>query len=61
MLLGSLEDDKTTIRFTIFPRVYQEIPYGALVKNRLYVMKGMLDYDNKNELTFAISNIASIK
>jgi DNA polymerase-3 subunit alpha len=61
MLLGSLEDDKSTIRFTIFPKVYGQIPYGTIVKNKLFVMRGTLEYDNKKELTFTITNIAPIK
>ena len=61
MLLGSIEDDTTTVRFTIFPKTYQNIPYGALVKNKLYVMRGSLELDNKNELSFSITNIAPIK
>ena len=61
MLLGSIEDDTQTLGFTIFPKVYQTIPFGTIVKNKLYVMKGILELDNKNELSFSITNIALIK
>ena len=61
MLLGSIEDDITTIRFTIFPKAYEAIPYGAITKNKLYAMRGILENDNKGEPSFSISKLAPIE
>ncbi|RIA78217.1 DNA polymerase-3 subunit alpha [Anaeroplasma bactoclasticum] len=61
MLLGSIEDDITTIRFTIFPKAYETIPYGAITKNKLYAMRGILETDNKGEPSFSISKLAPIE
>ena len=58
MVLGMLEDDARNIKFTIFPRIYEKLPYGVLVKNKLYVLRGILEEDNKKELSFSISNVA---
>ena len=61
MLLGTIEDDIKSFRFTIFPKSYEAIPYGAITKNKLYVMRGILELDNKGEPSFSISKLAPIE
>ena len=61
MVLGMLEDETRNIKFTIFPRIYEKLPYGVLVKNKLYVLRGILEEDNKKELSFSISNVAIVE
>ena len=60
MVLGMLEDDARNIKFTIFPRIYEKLPYGVLAKNTLSVLRGILEEDTQQELSLYISNFACI-
>ena len=60
MLLGSIEDEAKTVKFTIFPSDYKEIKKQSLMYNTLYVGYGKLDLDNKGEETVVISQIIKI-
>ncbi len=60
MLLGTIEDEVKTVKFTIFPSDYKEIKKQALAYNTLYAATGVLDLDNRKEETFVISNIVKV-
>jgi DNA polymerase-3 subunit alpha len=60
MLLGSIEDEQKSVKFTIFPSDYKEIKKVGLFYNSLYVAYGGLELDNKQEETFVISKILKL-
>ena len=61
MLLGSIEDELSSIHMTIFPKTYKDIPTGILNTSSLYAISGILERDNRNELSYTISRIIEIK
>lgn len=61
MAVGSMEDEATSYHITIFPKTYRDIPKGALKTEKLYALTGVLDKDNRGELSFTISRIIEIK
>ena len=61
MMLGSISDEFNTIRFTIFPQAYKDIDKKDIIYNKLYLLFGSLEKDNKEEYSFIISSIKSIE
>lgn len=60
MAVGSIEDQYTTKKFVIFPRVFSELEF-ELNKNDLYLILAKLELDNKKEECFTVLKIAPIK
>lgn len=57
MLVLEIEDDKKSLHAIIFPKVYKEIPKGVLQTGVLYNVSGVLERDNRNELSYTITRI----
>lgn len=60
MLVGTLEDQNSSKKFTIFPKIYNSLDF-KIDKNTLYLVLAKLEKDNKNEDCFTIFKIAPVK
>ena len=57
MAFGSISDGKNELRFVIFTKNYKELN-NKLIKSKLYVINGRLEFDkDKNSTTFIINKI----
>ena len=61
MMLGSIADEFNTVKFTIFPQAYKDIDKKDIIYNKLYLIFGSLEKDNKEEYSFIISGIKNIE
>ena len=60
MLVGKIEDDMGICKFVIFPKTYKNINVEIL-KNRLYLVIGRMDSDNRGEDSFVVDSIKLIE
>jgi DNA polymerase-3 subunit alpha len=59
MIVGTIEDDTSNLKFVIFPRVLKELDFEINTSN-LYLVLGRLSKDNKDELNFVVNKIAPL-
>ena len=61
MLIGSIEDEKTSIKFTVFPSDFKELKKNNPLCGKLYLGYGSLNKDNKDEINFVLQFIKDIE
>ena len=61
MLIGSIEDEKRSIKFTVFPSDYKELKKMSPLTGKLYLGFGNLSKDNKEEITFVLQFIKNVE
>lgn len=57
MFIGDISDENgNTLKSVLFPSNYSKLSF-KIQKNKLYLVSGILEYDNKNELSFSIFEV----